>query len=716
MLCQSCGKWVPDDFMFCNYCGNRLSSTNPTTPRMPLPDATSPRLPRQSPSTSPRMLRQFAPKPSQQPGESWESGSQQAAGDPAHLPGIYPTNSGSAFPYGTNLSWQDHQSGQASVPDYLSPQTVPPPLPQQDPSWSQPFPAVQPPQQEAFWSQPFPAVQPPQRKSFQSQPIPAVPTPQLPQQEASWSQPFPAVQSPLQEASRSQPLRKNQLRAQASTNGSAPTPNRVQQILIQLFQPSLAANPWLGIIIGGVSPALLGALFFIILSALLHSSSAANGINALSNFDFSPTGIIPMDNAVRDGLQALLTAQGISRHLVADYSATGTSLLMDIDLASPLPLTLLFPALFLVMGGYLAACTDMQNRTLASLWRGAAISLPYMLLLLLLSTQAGGDVPSAPLSPGASSSIFSLFRSQISFTLSINVVSLILLSLLWGVLFGTLGATLKLARGHWRSWLHNFLRHNAHSRLTAILAGGLVAILLGFLFALLLSYTAMAANIQLMQASTCTFGGANGSLTTSDITTGPLVAVQLLAFSFGTPITLDLHASGLNLITNALAAGGCMGRTSFSLFGGMPHSTPWMYLLLLLPVLSLFTGGRVSARLGQPASLGIAAIQGALIAVPFTIAMMILAALSMISFSMDITGSIILNIPETHVMVSLGAGISDVMFWSLLSSAFLGGLGGMYQASSFGLEMDRAHRRELKHLKKCRKPPFHESSGQLSLP
>jgi hypothetical protein len=27
-----------------------------------------------------------------------------------------------------------------------------------------------------------------------------------------------------------------------------------------------------------------------------------------------------------------------------------------------------------------------------------------------------------------------------------------------------------------------------------------------------------------------------------------------------------------------------------------------------------------------------------------------------------------------------------------------------------------AHRRELKHLKKCRKPPFHESSGQLSLP
>jgi len=463
--------------------------------------------------------------------------------------------------------------------------------------------------------------------------------------------------------------------------------------LIQLFQPSLAANPWLGIIIGGISPALLAALFFIMLSAMQHSSSSsASDLNALAS---SLTGVIPTDSAVRDGLQALLTAQGVSRHIVGSYSATAGNILLNVDLASPLQIMLLVPALFLVMGGYLAACTDMQNRTVASLWRGAAISLPYMLLLLLLSTQAKGDIASSLLPHTSSNSALSLLQGQVSFTLSMNVEPLIILSLFWGTLFGLLGASLKLARGHWRSWLHNFLRNNAQSRLTAIVAGGLVAVLLGFLFSLLLTYVAMVSNLQLMQGSSCGSGAASvagSSLTASNMAAGPFIAVQLFAFSFGTPISLNVHASGMSAITNALSNSSCLQQTSFSLFGGMAHSSPWLYLLLFLPAIALFAGGRVCTHFGRPASAGIAAIQGALIAIPFTIVMMILAALSMFSLSLDIIGTVIIlgNIPDTQIVVSLGATVIDVMVWSLLIGAFLGALGGIYQASAMSRELDSA--------------------------
>jgi hypothetical protein len=662
MLCRSCGKWIPDNFTFCNYCGSQVVPANPAVPQTPLPtpsslqqawQSTPPPTPQQpGPSTpsSPRLLRHFAQTSPQQPIASWERGIQQTTGNPANPPATHPTNSGSTFSYGTNPLWQDHQSEQASVPEHLSPQTVSSPLSQQQPAWSQPF---QPSQQQLAWSQPF---------------------------QPSQQQPFP----------------QDQLRAQASTGESSVTPNRVQHLLIQLFQPSLAANPWLGIIIGGISPALLGALFFIILSAIQHpSSSSASDLNALNTLASSLTGVIPTDSAVRDGLQALLTAQGVGRHIVGNYSATAGNILLNVDLASPLQIMLLIPALFLVMGGYLAACTDMQNRTVASLWRGAAISLPYMLLLLMLSTQANGDIASSLLPHTSSNSALSFLQGQVSFTLSMNVASLIILSLFWGTLFGLLGASLKLARGHWRHWLHNLLRSNTQSRLTAIVAGGLLAVLLGFLFSLLFTYVAMVSNLQFMQGSTCGSGAASAtssSLTASNMAAGPFIAVQLFAFSFGTPISLNVHASGMSAITNALSKSSCLQQTSFSLFGGMAHSSPWMYLLLFLPAIALFSGGRVSAHFGRPASPGVAAIQGALIAIPFTIAMMILAALSMFSLSMEITGTVIIlgNIPDTQVVVSLGAGVIDVMVWSLLIGAFLGALGGIYQASAMSRELDFA--------------------------
>lgn len=85
-------------------------------------------------------------------------------------------------------------------------------------------------------------------------------------------------------------------------------------------------------------------------------------------------------------------------------------------------------------------------------------------------------------------------------------------------------------------------------------------------------------------------------------------------------------------------------------------------------------------------------MQGALIAIPFAIIMMILAQLSNINVSMDLTGTVILlgNIPKTDITISAGAGVIDVMLWSLLSGAVLGALGGIYQFSMIGQNIDSA--------------------------
>lgn len=676
MLCRSCSQWIPDNSTFCNYCKSQVIPANPMVPQTPLPTPSSPQqvwqsIPPPAPQQpwsaippTPRRLRDFAQQTSpQQSGASWPTG------NPTNPPATYPANSGSTLPYGSNPSWPNQQSGLAAVPEYLSSPTVSSPSSPQQPVWSQPFPPAQPPyQQQPVWSQPS-------------------------QLEPPWSQPFPPAQPSQQGPSWSQPFPQDQLRAEASTGGTATTPDRVQRLLIQLFQPSLAANPLLGIFIGGISPALLGALFFIMLSAIQHPASSSTSYpNALNTLASSLTGAIPTGSALRDGLQALLTAQGVSRHIVGNFSSNAGNIMLNVDLASPLQIMLLVPALFLVLGGYLAACTDMQNRPVASLWRGAAISLPYMLMMLLLSTQVKGDIASVLLPHIASNSALSLLQSQISFTLSMNVGPLIVLSLFWGAAFGLLGASLKLARGHWRSGLHNFLRSNARSRLTAIVAGGLVAVLLGFMFSLLLTYVAMVSNLQLTSGSTCGSAATSSSLTAASTPAGPFIAVQLLAFSFGTPISLNIHASGMSAITNALSNSSCLRSTSFSLFGGAAHSSPWLYLLLFLPVLALFSGGRVSVHFGRPTSPGMAAIQGALIALPFAIVMMILVALSMFSLSMEITGTVMIlgNIPDTQVVVSLGAGVIDVMVWSLLIGVLFGALGGIYQASALSQELGSA--------------------------
>jgi hypothetical protein len=438
-----------------------------------------------------------------------------------------------------------------------------------------------------------------------------------------------------------------------------------------------------------VSAALLAAITFLILITALDAQLPA--ITSPTALASSPNNVIPTGNPTHDGLQALIAAHGVARHINGVYSSNAANIIFNIDISSPLRITLFIPALFLTFGGYLAACTDMNNRPFASLGRGAAISIPYMLLLLVLVTQVNGDLPASFFSSIMNSRNSGLSQGSYNFTLNMDTSSLVLLSLFWGTIFGLLGASLKLAGRHWRNYLHNYLYNNRHPRLTAIIAGGLFATLLGFSLTLLLSYIVTVTNAQFSQGSSCLPSNTN---VTGDVTASPFMAVQILSFSFGTPISLAVHSSGIDMITKQLVQLTHLqeGQTSCSLFGGTTRFPSWTYLLLLVPLLSLWAGGRISAYFGRPQSIGAAAIQGALIAVPFATVMALLAALSITNFSVNITGTVILlgNIPDTRLAISVGIGIIDVVAWSLLSGALLGMLGGVYQANTANRKIDFA--------------------------
>src|SRR5205823_10199791 len=114
-------------------------------------------------------------------------------------------------------------------------------------------------------------------------------------------------------------------------------------------------------------------------------------------------------------------------------------------------------------------------------------------------------------------------------------------------------------------------------------------------------------------------------------------------------------------------------HTTLSLVDGTLHLPPWTYAFLALPVISLFLGGRVSAAIGRVRGIGPGAIQGALIALPFTVLMVLLSILSTITNTSSLNGSTASG-PVNSYVQSAGAGAFELLLWALLSGAVLGAL------------------------------------------
>lgn len=447
----------------------------------------------------------------------------------------------------------------------------------------------------------------------------------------------------------------------------------MQRFLVRTFQPSMASNALFGILLGSIVALVGGVVVTLLLLVAAHSIAPHGVLYFSSNSDdafLTTLGIYPLHSGFRDSLQLFLVMHGISQH--SFYQDTAQNYSYTYNTIAPLTGMLIIPALLLMLGGYIAACTDVQNRAQTSLLRGAAIALPYMVLLLLLVTQVNGIIPQ----PGNGSS--STTNSTVTNTLSMDITSLVVFGLLWGALFGTLGASLKLGRGRWRHLLRQVLLRTRHPQVAGMIVGGLTAVGIGLGLALLfvcgfLAYSSLSTTA--LSSRLC-YPRSWQYLLSWGIAQGPLHAVNLYLFSFGTPITIT--NTGLNGATCFYANA---AHTIVTVRDNSLHFPGWIYATLFLPAISLFMGGRASVTASRVQGSGPAALQGALIAVPFTVLMSLLALISTITYTNTYTSSSTGSAAPT--LSSMGAGVADIILWALLSGAVLGMLGGMYEASQF---------------------------------
>lgn len=452
--------------------------------------------------------------------------------------------------------------------------------------------------------------------------------------------------------------------------------SKTQRLLIQIFQPTLANNAAVGIILGGIVAIIAGAGLTALLLTIVHiffptaaqmsTASSSAGIPTLEQIEYT-IGIVPLHVSLRDTLQLFLVIQGVGIHVqYGNVGAAGTSV-SSYGYNSPLHGLLVLPALTLTLGGFLAASTDLQNKVRVSLLRGAAIALPYTALLFILATQVNGNIPDSN----------GLVNTN-NGTITMDTLTLLIFGLLWGALFGVLGALLKVAGGQWQRTIYHFLHNNSRPQVIGMTVGAGVASSLGIALSLLvvtcfLAYASL--STPFIQRITCN-SAVWQIMTTWGITQSLFHAVNLFAFSFGAPVTLvnQFGQQSACFYTSD-------PQTTWSLFDSHLALNGWRYLLLLLPLISLFFGGRASVALARSRAVGPAALQGAAIALPFTLFMIFFTTISSLNIN-NVTGSAGSSTMRTLVE-SAGVGGFDLLFWALLSGAIFGMLGGIYQVSTF---------------------------------
>ena len=156
-------------------------------------------------------------------------------------------------------------------------------------------------------------------------------------------------------------------------------------------------------------------------------------------------------------------------------------------------------------------------------------------------------------------------------------------------------------------------------------------------------------------------------LTFWSIAQGPIHAVNLFFFFLGAPITI-----------HSVSSGGCfyaaLPQTNLTWRNADLHLSLWAYSLLLIPAVSLFVGGKTSVAIARVRGVGPAAVQGLVMALPFTLIMVLLTLIGTITDT-SVSGISILTVQ------SAGVGSVDLLFWALLAGALFGMLGGIYEVS-----------------------------------
>jgi len=621
MFCRQCGTKLPDDSLFCNSCGTRVAPLEASVPQPQAP-------PRPAGTLDPTQLLRTT-------GTGPNDSSVAAESSPQ-------------YPAGATSSPQ--------YPAYPTAQSAPISSPQHS-------------------STPF---MPTSSSSYPSYPTtPSASNPQYsPYPEAYPGSNFPYSSYPPTGQSSTIPVPQGQAAIIPQSS--------MQRWLVQVFGPALATKSLFGVILGSIVAVVAGLLACGVFLAIAHAIAPHLG-NASYPWagedlvDYS-IGIVPLHDLFRDSLQFFIVIQGAGTH----YLYTSGNSFSNTSYIAPFSALLIIPAFFLVMGGYIAASTDFQQNMRSSLWRGMLLAIPYAILLFLSSLAVNGCVPTS--GPNGAEVCSAVVTSTASaYTMSIDTTTLLFFGVLWGALFGLLGATLKVAQGHWRQSLFRLLRTTNRPQTAGMLVGGLASAGLAIVLALATLFSFMAYtsySVPLVYQASCVVTQNWQSVMLWTLSQGPFYALDLLLFALGAPITVSNPQANQCFYIHGTQA-------SFSLFGTTPPLSPWLHLLLAIPILSLFLGGRASAAWGRVRGPGAGVVQGALAAAPFAAVMLLLVPLSSITSTVASSGGS--NGSQT-VTQTVSAGAFEVILWALLGGAVIAGLGGLYQTSPLQLTVSRVFR------------------------
>ena len=421
------------------------------------------------------------------------------------------------------------------------------------------------------------------------------------------------------------------------------------QALFQRNLPQFATNPIAGAIVGGVA-AVLGCLILTFLfaagvgstlSAALSSSAGGFGGIFTNSFTSNIFNIIALEHHVG---------------LVLNASISGVAGSMTISL--PILLLLAIPATCLVIGGYVAAATDYTNQVRFVIGRAAAVGPVYGVVMATFMTLFGTQ--------SLGGSVYGLSGS-VSFGGS--AFSMLIYGIFWGTLFSSLGGFIKFFGWRWRGGIVAILLSKQRAPFVsgAIGAGaavGLGVLLMSVLVLLLYGDGSVAAKL---------FASISGSTTDLSATNTALGLLNIVLLLFALPLSIWAFsfASGGGFDTTTVT--NTTTTQTITIFD--PHIPHPMLLLLLIPIIAFFVGGRVAARLTSSNNAAIQAQAGAFMGVFSGL------FLGMLAFLSDINVSGAADLSSISTIGNLGPNPFSTFLGAAVMGAIVGGIGGyLYRA------------------------------------
>jgi hypothetical protein len=330
--------------------------------------------------------------------------------------------------------------------------------------------------------------------------------------------------------------------------------------------------------------------------------------------------------------------------------------------AFSLPLTglLLAPAIALTVGGYISAASDYTRQPRYAIVRGALISPVYAVALAIMALTSAStlQIPAG--------------GATVSISVSADPLWAFLNGLLWGALFGALGGWVQVAGRRSLSAALTAARRSARPELYGAGMGALAAFALGVLGFMALAI-ALGALALVSQQATITPNPLL-SLATKGASGSAVVIFAVMALALPAGAILLALTTGASLSVALPGVNQLASQTfSFTSVGSQLHYPLWYSTALIIPFIALLTGGRVSARAAGATGAGRALVAGALMSLPFSVLLTLMAALS--GFNVQVTAL------DTTQGVSAAIAILPTFFISLLAAAVVGALGGLSEVT-----------------------------------